>query len=348
MQVNFCGKLSMDACHTVRLEFVEAAGAWLLGLDERIDHQGRLLPYLLTATFDTHASVRERAVLLIERIGELYESDNASDLKEALSYLPAEAHNVGWADRGAARDPWELHAAGHDVGLPVEMRVRPRVGARRVVAANFGHIAHAIAMELGSWRAECRWHAARLLLVYLAYVEDWVLQYVHELVPALCRALAPLDATAEGARVVTAALACCERIGVFAPCERVLQIAVERASDASSEMPLRATALEAAAAVVRGRARVGGIDAAVPVVLECIDGAALADIASSCMRRAVAMALDAIAVQPEALSVEQRRALGGLLGQAQMTAAASGDEDTALATLTERLRAIDPSGDHVD
>lgn len=52
-KVNFCGKLATDSAPAVRLAFLDMLGDWLLHLDERLDHHGRLLPYLVSALADT-------------------------------------------------------------------------------------------------------------------------------------------------------------------------------------------------------------------------------------------------------------------------------------------------------
>ena len=39
---------------------------------------------------------------LLERLGQQYERDHEKDLREQLTYLPPEAHGVGWQAPGAA------------------------------------------------------------------------------------------------------------------------------------------------------------------------------------------------------------------------------------------------------
>jgi hypothetical protein len=257
MQVNFCAKLSTDACHTVRLEFLDAAGAWILDLEERLDHQGRLLPYLLTAVCDDHDLVRQRAVELIDKIGALYEQDNAIDLKDTLQYLPQEAHNIGWCEDKCTRDPWEVMRSGHDVGLPSALNSKPRIGARRMVAVNFGHAVHGIVLELGGWKNEHRYWAAQLLAVYIAFVEESVLQHLHDLLPALCRALAASSLPGKDAELCRKwALNCCMCIGLFVQSTQVFQILIPRILDTSSELALQLAAVQAATAFLQGRAHV--------------------------------------------------------------------------------------------
>lgn len=265
--MNFCAKLSKDGCHTVRLEFLDAIGAWMLELEERLDHQGRLLPYLLTAVSDEHILVRNRAIHLIDKIGALYETENATELKDTLTYLPQEAHNVGWAESTCTADPWELVQSGHDVGLPVAIASKPRIGARRVVTVNFGHAVNGIAHELGGWKEEHRSWAAQLLAVYIAFLQESVLQHLHELLPALCRALASSAFPHKGADVCTkSALNCCTCIGLFVPSNHIFEILIPRILDTSSELVLQLAAVQAVSACLQGRAHVGAKDDMGPVL----------------------------------------------------------------------------------
>lgn len=251
-QVNFCGKLATDEAPSVRLAFVEALGDWLLHLDERIDHQGRLLPYLVSALTDTHGPIRQRAVQLIDDIGALYEKDNEKDLKDIVCYLPSEAHNIGWTP---IADVWKnfqnlsnrssnsstgvnpnkaenentcckdkdwfveervgMAETGELLGLfPEVFRDRPRLGARRVVAANFPQIVRGIIGELRGWQADMCCYALQLLQTYTVYVEDWMQQHLHELLPALLQAVGRAFKESNQEAVGHAA-GCCRLLGVF-------------------------------------------------------------------------------------------------------------------------------------
>ena len=289
VQVNFCGKLSTDSAHSVRAEFVDMLGAWLCKLDERIDHQGRLLPYLVSALCDLHPAVQQRALRHIEAVGELYEQDHADELKDILCYLPNTAHNVGWRD---CDDAWGVAPA--DV-LPAVFAARPRVGARRVIAANFGHIAHAVAAELNSWSDEHRLRAAKLLAVYLVFVEDWVLQHLHDIAPALCHALRSSGdgRGKEAAELCRAAAQCCTLIGLFVPSGSFCDIVLPRVQDTAADMDLRAAALQAVACNLRGGTATESAAESAPRVLALLDADGLADAQAPVCKAALANVLHA-------------------------------------------------------
>ncbi len=62
LKVNFCGKLALDPSPQVRLVLVQVLGDWMLNLGERMDHEHRLLPYLLGALSDGDAGVQVRCL----------------------------------------------------------------------------------------------------------------------------------------------------------------------------------------------------------------------------------------------------------------------------------------------
>ena len=58
--MNFCGKLAADPHPAVRREFLSLLGDWMTGLRERLDHEARLLPYVLSALNDEAPEIQVR------------------------------------------------------------------------------------------------------------------------------------------------------------------------------------------------------------------------------------------------------------------------------------------------
>ena len=265
--MNFCGKLSTDDAASVRLEFINAVGDWLQHLDERIDHQGRLLPYLLSALNDTQDSIQHAALHIIDDIGQLYEKDNEKDLKDIVCYLPPEAHNVGWT---CVADVWHDHLGSHESGnsgdtnpsapqrrrlFPKIFTARPRIGARRVVAANFPQIVKGILGELRGWQPHGCCSALKLLEVYAVYVEDWMQQHLHELLPALLQAVANATKQSEDTlalEIVASATSFNRMMGVFVPGDVVWTTIEPVFSDASLGTHLQVAAAEVLRAYAAG------------------------------------------------------------------------------------------------
>ena len=79
-----------DLCNMqlqVRKAFVDTVGEWLVSLHERIEHQPRLLPYLLGGLCDDIESVRDVSWCWLEQAGRLHEEDHAADLKASQIYI---------------------------------------------------------------------------------------------------------------------------------------------------------------------------------------------------------------------------------------------------------------------
>ncbi len=73
-------------------------GNWMTTLRERLDHEPRLLPYVLSALCDESAAVVEAALQLLDTLGAQYEREHEKELKDAVSYLPDGAQALGWAE----------------------------------------------------------------------------------------------------------------------------------------------------------------------------------------------------------------------------------------------------------
>lgn len=62
LKVNYFGKLATDGVPAVRAAFLDMVGTLMRTLDERNEHEARLLPYLLSALSDEAASIQEAAM----------------------------------------------------------------------------------------------------------------------------------------------------------------------------------------------------------------------------------------------------------------------------------------------
>lgn len=332
IQVNFCGKLSMDESPAVRLSFVDALGDWLLHLDERIDHQGRLLPYLVSALTDSHAPIRQRALQHIDDIGALYEKDNEKDLKDIICYLPSEAHNIGWTP---IADVWKsfrqvplssdsTHASevkckaqeslSCSALFPEVFRERPRLGARRVVAANFPQIVPGIIGELRGWQAHTSCYAMKLLQAYTVYVEDWMQQHLHELLPALLQAVGRscMETNREAVEVATG---CCRMIGVFVTGEVLWETLEPVLTDSLLENTFRQAAAITLRAYAEGATYRGNSDECLGWALEVLVKGCVADTQGKGLKQALVGMLKAcvLGASTEHLSAHSTAVVNAML-----------------------------------
>ena len=60
----------------------------MTSLVERVDHEPRLLPYVVSAVADGDTKVSTYALELIEKLGAQYEMEHEKDLKPVMTYMP--------------------------------------------------------------------------------------------------------------------------------------------------------------------------------------------------------------------------------------------------------------------
>lgn len=49
--------------------FIKACGEWMIRLEDRYDHHGRVIPYVLTGLFDDHPDIRRLSYEILEEAG---------------------------------------------------------------------------------------------------------------------------------------------------------------------------------------------------------------------------------------------------------------------------------------
>jgi hypothetical protein len=175
-KVNYFGKLATDGSVQVRCEFVRVIGDWMTTLIERLDHESRLLPYVISALTDEADVVQKEAMDLMDRLGVQYEKEHEKDLKKLMYYMP-EAFGE------------DLYGVGEDaLTLPPPFTKRPRLGSRILIKNNFKSVVNPVIGEMSSWQIELRAKAAVLLRTMLVFLEDNALQHVSHLCDAFISA----------------------------------------------------------------------------------------------------------------------------------------------------------------
>ncbi|KAG1672600.1 hypothetical protein FOA52_002080 [Chlamydomonas sp. UWO 241] len=323
LKVNFCGKLALDLNPQVRLAFVHMLGAWMLRLPERMDHEHRLMPYLISALDDESTQVQDKALALLHLVGDLYIKDHAAEVEDMHRYLPEQAHGLAWnagaklgactglvygggkavVGGGHAGECSTEESAGHraPLVLPGPCTSRPALGTRMVVQANLSRSMSPLLNELQAWQEEPRMRAAILLRTSLVFAEGMVHQHLQAILPALCRVAASSDAALTSLVCDCAAIA-----AAFTPPELSLSLLEARLADGDGDAASTSGALAVLAAVVRGAGPRGTLDVCVPRVLATLSaphllgardtrtragvGSVLAQLLASCPEAAAASA----------------------------------------------------------
>ena len=149
---------------------MDVIGDWLIRLPDRYDHRGRLLPYALSFLCDPIISVQNRALEILNTLGQEYESEHKEEILEKRQY-----------GVDGSRD------SNHDLPLPNPFKQRPRIGTRMYVRDVVSRFLKPLLGELRSWQSETREHAAKMLRVLLIFMEEHVTMELKNVIAALLR-----------------------------------------------------------------------------------------------------------------------------------------------------------------
>ena len=81
-KVNYMAMFVIDRSTAVRECFYKTMAKILMDLPDRIDHEGRIFPFLITGLFDNHEGIRKTVFQLIEELGHQHEEMNEEKLRE--------------------------------------------------------------------------------------------------------------------------------------------------------------------------------------------------------------------------------------------------------------------------
>lgn len=165
----------VDRSTLVRETFYKTLANWLLKLPDKVDHEGRILPYMLSALNDPNDNIQDLAFELIEEMGIDYEEREEEKVRDKKQY----ALDSAWTNGGEFVS----------LELPRPFKHRPRLGARQVIKSYIRRYLQAIYKELSDWILENRARAAHLLQCLIIYTEDYVMQYLDHLLTSMYKAI---------------------------------------------------------------------------------------------------------------------------------------------------------------
>ncbi len=79
--INYLATFITDPNNKVRIEFMKSIKLWICDLNDKYDHHGKLVPYLLSGLFDEEEQVREIACEAIDEIGRQIETEREKDFR---------------------------------------------------------------------------------------------------------------------------------------------------------------------------------------------------------------------------------------------------------------------------
>lgn len=157
---------------TVREAFLRVVGDWMTTLPDRYDHESRLIPYLLSGLFDRMEEIRESCLEVCNEVGIMYEREKEKDFRKEKQM--------------GVHPPWSRNGQLTNLPLPEPFKERPRLGCRHLVRSRLSVIIHPIIRELkDNLNLENKLRAAKLLLITMTFVEDYIISHLDQLLPVL-------------------------------------------------------------------------------------------------------------------------------------------------------------------
>ena len=81
-KVNYFAMFIVDRSTQVRIAFYKTMGKLLMDLPDRVDMEGRIFPYLISALYDHHEDIRSTGFEIIEELGQQHEEQNEEKFRE--------------------------------------------------------------------------------------------------------------------------------------------------------------------------------------------------------------------------------------------------------------------------
>mmetsp|Transcript_32943 Transcript_32943/g.33555 ORF Transcript_32943/g.33555 Transcript_32943/m.33555 type:complete len:1209 (+) Transcript_32943:51-3677(+) len=172
VQVNYLAEVAMDGTILVRERVVDMLNAFLTVLEDRYDHQTRLVPYLLDLLTDDVESVSSVALACLKTCGKLYEEEHPDDIIEKRQY------GIDGDDRINLSKP-----------LPPPFLDRPTVGIRLYVRGTSHRFLKALMNELMNWTSKTRVKSAKLLKLIVVLCEEHLTMEAYSYLPTLVKAV---------------------------------------------------------------------------------------------------------------------------------------------------------------
>ena len=177
VKINYFALLSTDSSNQVLKKFYEMVTNWLLYVEDRFDHECRLLPYIITGLFlDNNEDLNLYTFQRLEEIGKLYEKDNEKEIREDIQY----GIEAKWIDLCGERSEKNVNENGNINGLyyPFPLSGRPRLGSRYIMKKYLRRYIKSLCKEFDCIEESIRKKCANLLLFSIIYTEDQITEFL--------------------------------------------------------------------------------------------------------------------------------------------------------------------------
>ena len=164
---NYLAFLSSDINQAVLLKFYEVIFDWLLNAEDRVDHESRLIPYVLTGLFNKNENVANFVYDKFIEMGELHEKTNAKDYREQKEY-GIDVPYIKYLNKNK----------DFVIPYPPPIKTRPNLGCRKIVISYIRRYIKNLTREFEGIDNDIKYKVANLLLYSIVFSEDGIVEYL--------------------------------------------------------------------------------------------------------------------------------------------------------------------------
>lgn len=181
-KLNYMALLISDPSNQVVKKFFEVITNWLIKLEDRFDHEARLVPYVLSGLFNSNEEISIYVAQRMEEIGKQYEIDNEKEIREDRQY--------------AIDSPWVKLCSKTEIDsstgfsniifntnlyYPFPIANRPCLGARLLVRKYLRRYIKNLCKEYESIEEGIKIRVSNLILFSIVYTEDAIIEYLDQI-----------------------------------------------------------------------------------------------------------------------------------------------------------------------
>ena len=164
---NYLAFLAQDQNFTVLHRFYEVISGWMIDCDDRVDHENRLIPYIITGLFDKNEEIASYVYERFEIIGKLYEKTNEKDYRDMKQY--------------GVDEPWTEYINKDNINklfYPFPLTGRPILGCRKIVANYLRRYIKNLTSEFEGIDTDIKLKVANLLLYSIVFAEEMIIEFL--------------------------------------------------------------------------------------------------------------------------------------------------------------------------
>jgi hypothetical protein len=181
-KLNYMALLISDPSNQVVKKFFEVITNWLIKLEDRFDHEARLIPYVLSGLFCSNEEISLYVSQRMEEIGKQYEIDNEKEIREERQF----AIDSPWVKLCSKTEidsssGFSKITFNTNLYYPFPIANRPCLGARLLVRKYLRRYIKNLCKEYESIEEGIKIRVSNLILYSIIYAEDSIIEYLDQI-----------------------------------------------------------------------------------------------------------------------------------------------------------------------